>query len=196
MPAEDVEKPAGVVTLSSAVVRCICVLSSFVVLACALLGLGVACICIEKFSSDAGPCPGDLQLIAFSAAGGFLFLSVVLYFIVGRKKKRLRLRHDEEKLLTNSTAPPPTPDGGAGDSPDQDLQEENDVRANCKQQDLQLNHCEETENFAMTQKSADVSYWIEQQKPMSEECFPLDTPDGATMHDSDTESSEAEVTAL
>ncbi|KAG8193180.1 hypothetical protein JTE90_005531 [Oedothorax gibbosus] len=174
-------------TLSPTLVRIVCVTLTFVSLGCALLGLGLTCF----FFESSAPCPDRLTVGAFGVAGGLLGLSLILFVVVCRKKNRL----NKETLLEDL---PLGVIGGAqykkkmsGDAPPKlssaDLEEAPQAISN-----------DGEEHFDMTQKSADVSYWIQQQKsevPSTSSSFPLDHTDGATHHQSENED-DGEMTAL
>ncbi|GIY99239.1 uncharacterized protein CEXT_233681 [Caerostris extrusa] len=76
-------------SLSSALVRCLCVTISFVTTGFALLGFGLTCFLLKVFDEEAAPCPHLLTVIVFGVSGGLLGLGLVLLLIVCKRKKRL-----------------------------------------------------------------------------------------------------------
>ncbi|GFW52932.1 uncharacterized protein TNCV_2395111 [Trichonephila clavipes] len=75
-------------TLSSTLVRCLCVTISFVTTGLALLAFGLTCFLLRLFDG-AAPCPHTLILTVFGVSGGLLGLGLVLLLCVCRRKKRL-----------------------------------------------------------------------------------------------------------
>ncbi|XP_054706149.1 uncharacterized protein LOC129216031 [Uloborus diversus] len=179
-------------TLSSTLVRCVCITASFIVTACGLLGLGVTCFVIRLSDPLAAPCPFHLTITVFAVAALLFSLSFILLLLLCRRRNRLRhgalledlpsLKNKEQELQSNGA--------GAVSEDKKDLEGAPVTPTSQNSGDV---------SFAMTQKSADVSHWIEQQKPpeeATEDCFPLEIADGATSRESDHESSEGEMTSL
>ncbi|GFU33631.1 uncharacterized protein NPIL_226251 [Nephila pilipes] len=192
-------------TLSSTLVRCLCVTISFVTTGFALLGFGLACFLLRVFDEGAAPCPHTLTVTAFGVSGGLLGLGLVLLLCVCRRKKKLTkeaLLDDLPEVCSEDVAQYRKKMSIPGDVPQESRGKQNGEEAEEKDFPPPL---EEplTNNggdvFDLTQKSADVSYWIEQQKseePTTSESFSLETTEGTTRQITDGESSEGEMTSL
>ncbi|XP_015928771.1 uncharacterized protein [Parasteatoda tepidariorum] len=191
-------------TVSSRLVRCICITATFVVTGCGLLGFGLTCVLLSVFDERAAPCPYSLTITVFSVAGGLFGLSLLSFVHLCTRRKRLKRealldtlpgKEDVAQYKKKSSIAgveeivmPPS-EGGVG--VDEKIEDVN------VHPTVPPANNDEVENFAMTQKSADVSYWIEQQKPddnAMQESYHLEKADGATTNE-DPES-DGEMTAL
>ncbi|GFQ86192.1 uncharacterized protein TNCT_293421 [Trichonephila clavata] len=191
-------------TLSSTLVRCLCVTISFVTTGLALLAFGLTCFLLRVFDG-AAPCPHTLILTVFGVSGGLLGLGLVLLLCVCRRKKRLTkeaLLDDLPEVCSEDVAQYRKKMSVSGDASQESHGNVN--REDAVEKDLPPPLEEPLTNnggdaFDLTQKSADVSYWIEQQKseePTTSESFSLETTEGTTRHITDGESSEGEMTSL
>ncbi|GBM46419.1 hypothetical protein AVEN_256392-1 [Araneus ventricosus] len=192
-------------TLSSTLVRCLCVTVSFVTTGFALLGFGLTCFLLRVFDEASAPCPHLLTVIAFGVSGGLLGLGLVLLLFVCKRRRRLTkeaLLDELPEVCSEDAAQYRKKMSTSGEGAMEPHGVPNGEDAAGKElppppsEPLADNG---GDAFEMTQKSADVSHWIEQQKSTPQatlETFPLETTDGATRHMSDGESSEGEMTAL
>ncbi|XP_055932151.1 uncharacterized protein LOC129962417 isoform X1 [Argiope bruennichi] len=192
-------------TLSPTLVRCLCVTISFVTTGFALLAFGLTCYFLRVYDESSAPFPHLLTVIAFGVSGGLLGLGLVLLLCVCKRRKRLTKEAllDELPEVCSEDAAQyrkkmSTPGEGALESHGVPCGEDMAEKELPPPPSEPLADSSE-DAFEMTQKSADVSHWIEQQKstpPATLETFTLETTDVATRQMSDGESSEGEMTAL
>lgn len=75
-------------TLSSTLIRIVCVLLTSVSLGLALLGLGLTCTLLGHFDEGSAPCPNRLAVGAFGAAGALLAAGLLMCAVVCRGRRR------------------------------------------------------------------------------------------------------------
>lgn len=77
-------------TISSTVVKCICITASCIVTACGLLGLGVTCFVLRLTDPFLAPCPLIVTIVVFGAAGLLFFFSFIFLIVLCRRRNSMK----------------------------------------------------------------------------------------------------------